>query len=71
MSEGSVNCSTADFHGSDRVQDPDGTLKRLEVRVLVRKHAKSALVDAKANTRMDVLLRGLEPSIAGSLRSRI
>lgn len=70
MCEGSVNGSTADFHGSNRVQDLDSTLKRLEVRILVWKYAKSAMVDAEANARMNVLFRGLEPSITGSLRDR-
>ena len=65
-----MDSSAADFHGSDRVQDPDSTLKRLEIRVLVREHAESALVDAKTNARMDVLFCGLEPSITGSLRSK-
>jgi hypothetical protein len=67
MSEGSVNCSAADFHGGDRVQDPDSTLERLEVRVLIREHSESALVNTKADTRMNVLLCGLEPSITRRL----
>ena len=62
-----MNGGTPDFHSGDGVQHPDGTLERLEVRVLVREHAKSALVDAKADARMNVLLRGLEPSIARGL----
>lgn len=70
MGEGSVNGSATNFHGGDRVQDLDGTLERFEIRVLVREHAESALVDAKTNTRVNVLLRGLEPSIAGSLCDR-
>ena len=70
MCKGSVNGSTADFHGSNRVQDLDSTLERLKVRILVWKHAKSAMVDAEANARMNVLFRGLEPSITGSLCGR-
>lgn len=62
-----MNGSAPDFHCGDGVQHPDSTLERLEVRVLVREHAKSALVDAKADARMDVLLRGLEPSITRGL----
>jgi len=62
-----VDSSAPDFHGGDRVQHPDSSLERLEVRVLVREHAKSALVDAKADTGMNVLLCGLEPSITGGL----
>ena len=58
-----MNGSAADFHGSDRVQDLDNMLKRFEIRVLVREYSESPLVDAKTNTRMDVLLCGLEPSI--------
>jgi len=67
MCEGSVNGSAPDFHGGDGVQHPDSTLERLEVWVLVREHAKSALVDAKADARMNVLLSGLEPSITRGL----
>jgi hypothetical protein len=69
MSEGSVDSGTADFHGGHWVQDPDSTLKRLEIWVFVREHAESALVDAKTNTRMNILFCRLEPSITGGLRS--
>ena len=31
-------------------------------------HAKCALVDTKANARMNILFCGLEPSVAGSLK---
>lgn len=62
-----MNSSAANFYGSDGVQNPDSTLKRLEIGVLVREHAESALVDAKTNTRMNILFCGLEPSITGSL----
>ena len=65
-----MNSSAADFHSGDGVQDLDSTLEGLEVGVLVRKDAESALVDAKADARMNVFLRGLEPSIAGSLCNR-
>jgi len=65
--KGSVNGSTPDFDSGDGVQHPDSTLERLEVRVLVRENAKSALVDAKADARMNVLFRGLEPSITRGL----
>ena len=65
--EGGVNGDASDFHGGGRVQDLDGTFKRLEVRVLIGEHAKTSLVDAKANTRVDVLFCGLEPSITGGL----
>lgn len=70
MSEGGVNGSAADFHGGDGVEDPDSTFKRLEIRVLVREHAESAMVDAKANARVNVLLCRFEPGITGSLRSK-
>lgn len=70
MSKGCVNRGTANFDCSNRVQYPDGTLKRLEVWILVRKYAESAIVDAEADTRMNVLLSGLEPSIRGSLWDR-
>ena len=63
--------STADFHSGHWIQYPDSTLERLEIRVLVREDAKSALVDAKTNAGMDVLFRGLEPSIAGGLGNGI
>ena len=65
-----MNSGAADLHGSDGIQDPNGTLKRLEIRILVREHAESALVDAKTNTGMNVLFCGLEPSITGSLQSK-
>lgn len=67
MGKSSVDSGTANFHGGDRVQDFDSTLERLKIWVLIREHAKSALGDTKADTRMDVLFCGLEPSIAGSL----
>ena len=62
-----MNSSAADFHSSDRVQDFDSTLERLKIRVFIREHAESALADAKANARVNVLFCGLEPSITGSL----
>ena len=62
-----MNGSAANFHGGDRVEDPDGPLKRLEIWVLIREHSESSLVDAKTNARMNVLLCGLEPSITGGL----
>ena len=65
-----MNCSAANLHGGNRVQYPDSTLKWLEIRILVRKYAKSALVDAKANTGMNVLFCRLEPSITRSLCDR-
>jgi hypothetical protein len=70
MGEGSVDGSTADFYSGDRVQDFDSALERLKIWVLVREYTKPALVDTKADARMDVLFCGLEPSITGSLGSR-
>ena len=67
MGESGVNRSAAYFHGGERVQYFDSTLKRLKVWVLVRKHAESPLGDTEANAGMNVLLCGLEPSITGSL----
>ena len=62
-----MNRGAANFDCSNGIQYPDGTFERLEVWVLVRKHAESAIVDAKTDTRMNVLLCGLEPSVRGSL----
>lgn len=62
-----MNCGAADLHGGDRVQDLDSTLEWLEIRVLIREHTESALVDTKADTRMNVLFCGLEPSITRGL----
>ena len=67
MGESSVDSCATDFHGSDGVQDLDSTLERLEVRVLVREHAKSALVDTKADPRVNIFFCRLEPGIAGGL----
>jgi hypothetical protein len=67
MGESSVDGSATDFHGSNGVQDLDGTLERLEVRVLVREHAKSTLVDTKADPRVNILFCRLEPGIARGL----
>jgi len=64
-----VNGNAADFDGGGRIYHLDNAFKRLEVGVPIREHAKCALVNAKANTRMNVFFCGLEPSITGSLKS--
>ena len=71
MGESSVDSCATDFHGSDGVQDLDSTLERLEVRVLVREHAKSALVDTKADPRVNIFFCRLEPGIVGGLWDRL
>ena len=63
-----MNGNTADFDGGGRIQHLDNTFKRLEVGVPIWEHAKCALVNAKANARVNVLFCGLEPSITGSLK---
>ena len=65
-----MNGRTADLDGDDGVQDADGGLEGLEVDVLVGEHAEEAGVDTEADTGVDVLLRGLEPRVALSLKAK-
>lgn len=76
---------TANFDRADGVQCAYRRLERLEVVVIIRKHAELCAVcgaavgvvgvgcagrDAQADTCMHVLFRGLEPCVALGLRAR-
>lgn len=59
-----MNRSAAHFDGDDRVQCTDSSLEWLQKPILIREHTKLPRANAKANARMDVLCRGLQPCIA-------
>ena len=62
--------SAANLDRDDGVEDTDGDLERLEILVLVREHAEVVVVHPEADTRVNVLLRWLEPRIPLSLSHR-
>ena len=51
-----------------RIRTHACAFERLEVWVIIREHAESAIVGAETDTRLDVLCCGVEPSIKGCLR---
>ena len=57
----------SELDGDHRVQHAHHLFKGLEVGVLVGKDAEDAVVYAKADSCVDVLLRRLEPSVPLSL----
>ena len=54
---------------NNRVENTDRLLEGLKMRILVREYAEEAIVDTKAEAGVDVLFRGLEPSITLGLRT--
>ena len=62
--------SAANLDRDDGVEDTDGDLERLEILVLVREHTEVVVVHPEADTRVNVLLRWLEPRIALRLEQK-
>ena len=63
-----MNGSAANLDRDDGVEDTDGGLEGLQVLVLVREHPEVVVINSEADTRVDILLRGLEPCIPLSLQ---
>lgn len=61
--KGGMDGCTANLDCHDRVESSHRRLEWLQVAVLVREDAEVSCGDPKADTRMYVLLRGLEPSV--------
>ena len=61
--ECSVDGGAANLDRDDGVQCAHGSLEGLQMRVLIGEDTEETVVDTKADAGVDVLFRGLEPSI--------